>query len=98
LEYLYIKETMKDLKKFIATTICEYLNEQESLENVKLNDNFWKWFGNSKVVDNNGNPQIFYHGTDAYFNEFKIDPKLQKIWVDRRKGFLFLKNKTTCLW
>lgn len=50
------------LRKFIATTIREYLNEQSSLENVKLNDNFWKWFGNSKIVEN-GKPLICYHGT-----------------------------------
>ncbi len=82
------------LRKFIATTIREYLNEQkESLKNVKLNDNFWKWFGNSKVVDNDDNPQIFYHGTDAYFNEFKIDHKLQKFGWTEGKGFYFSKIK-----
>ena len=29
-----------EIRKFIATTIREYLNEQTSLENVMLNDNF----------------------------------------------------------
>jgi len=38
---------------------------------MKLNDNFWKWFGNSKVLDNNGNPLICYHGTNADFDCFK---------------------------
>jgi len=23
---------------------------------------FWKWFGNSKMVDSNGRPRVFYHG------------------------------------
>ena len=27
-------------------------------------DAFKAWFGNSKAVDNNGKPKIFYHGTD----------------------------------
>ena len=35
-----------------------------------FNDNFWKWFKNSKVVDKQGNPLIVYHGTDAEFNIF----------------------------
>ena len=35
-----------------------------------LNDNFWKWFGNSKIVDENGNPLICYHGTNNKFNSF----------------------------
>lgn len=31
---------------------------------------FKKWFGNSKVVDENGDPLVVYHGTPANFNEF----------------------------
>jgi hypothetical protein len=43
---------IKDFKTFV-------------LENVKnLNSNFWKWFGDSKVVDKNGNPLMVYHGTN----------------------------------
>ena len=43
----------------------------ENDENVKtLNDNFWKWFGKSKVVDKNGNPMVFYHGTNKNFDKF----------------------------
>ena len=45
------------------------MNEQKSLENVKLNDNFWKWFGNSKVVGSE-NPMVCYHGTNVKFNVF----------------------------
>lgn len=32
--------------------------------------NFTKWFGDSKVVDGDGNPLTVYHGTDAEFTEF----------------------------
>ena len=32
--------------------------------------NFWKWFGDSKVVDEAGNPLVVYHGTDADFSVF----------------------------
>lgn len=31
---------------------------------------FKKWFGDSKVVDENGEPLVVYHGTDKDFNEF----------------------------
>jgi hypothetical protein len=62
---------MKDLKKFIATTIHEYLNEQQEIKN-NLNNNFKKWFGDSKVVDEQGRPMIVYHGTDNKFDMFKI--------------------------
>jgi hypothetical protein len=36
-----------------------------------INDSFWKWFGDSKVIDSSGNPLIVYHGTDKDFSEFK---------------------------
>jgi hypothetical protein len=33
--------------------------------------NFWRWFGGSKVKDNQGRPQLFYHGTAADITEFR---------------------------
>jgi len=59
-----------ELRKFIKTTIKEYLNEQVSLGNIMLNNNFRKWFGNSKVIDKDGNPMICYHGSND--NNVKI--------------------------
>jgi activator of 2-hydroxyglutaryl-CoA dehydratase len=35
-----------------------------------LNDNFWKWFGDSKVVDDKGKPLVVYHGTSSDFGVF----------------------------
>lgn len=35
--------------------------------------NFAKWFGNSKLVDENGKPMVLYHGTDRDFSSF--DPR-----------------------
>lgn len=32
--------------------------------------NFWRWFGDSKVVAANGAPQVMYHGTGADFDAF----------------------------
>lgn len=42
----------------------------ESFEQSNLNDNFWKWFNDSKIVDKNGNPIICYHCTNQNFNTF----------------------------
>ena len=33
---------------------------------------FRKWFGDSKVVDANGEPLVVYHGTDADITKFKV--------------------------
>jgi len=34
---------------------------------------FKKWFGDSKVVDANGDPLVVYHGTHKQFSEFNTD-------------------------
>ena len=56
------------LIKVIATTIKEYLNEEQEVEN-NLNNNFRKWFSGSKVVEN-GKPLPVYHGSYEEFEEF----------------------------
>jgi hypothetical protein len=48
-----------------------YIKTYESFSD-NLNPNFYKWFGDSKVLDNNGNPLICYHGTSDKFNIFDI--------------------------
>lgn len=66
------------MKKYINTTLLEYLNDE------KLNSNFWKWFENSKAIDDNGNPIIFYHGSHKNFNIFKNS---NPIWFTKYKGY-----------
>ena len=63
----------------------------ESFE-PKLNDNFWKWFGNSKVVDSQGNPLVVYHGSSKLFNTFKqMKSKSGQLGADL--GFWFTDNE-----
>ncbi len=38
----------------------------------EMNSAFWKWFGDSQVVDRNDNPRVVYHGTDRTFYSFKV--------------------------
>lgn len=33
-------------------------------------ENFWEWFGDSKIVDEQGRPLVAFHGTNADFEEF----------------------------
>lgn len=46
------------MKKSISKIVESYINGQNN-----INSNFWNWFGQSKVVDENDNPIICYHGT-----------------------------------
>ena len=47
---------------------------------------FWRWFGDSKVVDDQGRPLVVYHGTDENidsFNDntfFAYDPDISKLY------------------
>lgn len=40
-----------------------------------LNANFYKWFGESKIIDTNNQPMIMYHKSRCkeLFNEFRLD-------------------------
>ncbi len=52
--------------------------------------NFYKWFGNSKVVDEQGRPLVVYHGTNKKFDTFdkgKIGKKHKDLY--QGKGFYF---------
>lgn len=34
--------------------------------------NFWRWFGGSETIDEQGRPVVYYHGTNADFNVFDV--------------------------
>ncbi len=46
----------------------------------KFNKSFWKWFGDSKVVDAHGNPLVVYHGTPDVRGIFADGFKPIKSW------------------
>ena len=41
--------------------------------------NFWKWFGNSRMVDEHGRPKVYYHGTKNNFDAFKGMSLVEKV-------------------
>lgn len=53
---------MSDLKKYLSSKIS----------NDNAVDNFIKWFGESKVVDEYGLPKMVYHGTLSDFSVFDL--------------------------
>ncbi|MBK8168264.1 MAG: hypothetical protein IPK64_20135, partial [bacterium] len=52
--------------------------------------NFWRWFGDSKVVDRQGRPLVVYHGTVNDIEQF--DPARASIESDIGAGFYFTNN------
>jgi hypothetical protein len=45
-------------------------NKSQGFLNIINNSNFKNWFGNSKVVDNQGNPMVVFHGTKSPVQKF----------------------------
>lgn len=69
-----IKEEIVKLEKELSEVTGKYyFNEQQSLQLYKQtrSKEFKEWFGDSKVVDENGEPLVVYHFTDIPFNDFK---------------------------
>jgi hypothetical protein len=54
--------------------------------------NFWKWFGDSKVVDEEGRPLVVYHGTRNDFSSFSNATNNRGAMGDSI-GFYFTDNK-----
>lgn len=55
--------------------------------------NFWKWFGDSKVVDEQGRPLVVYHGTNAEFDTFDTKRIGKQDYGFYGKGFYFTDTK-----
>lgn len=60
---------------------------------TKFNAAFWKWFGDSKVVDGRGRPLVVYHGTHSDIGEFKLNSRKNQA-VLLSEGFFFSTSKT----
>jgi hypothetical protein len=67
---------LRDGRKKEVYTLNGKLNPPKPAK-AKQNINnpaFWAWFSGSKVVDENGDPLVLYHGTNSSFDEFKFSP------------------------
>ena len=59
------------------------------------NLNFKEWFGDSKVVDENGNPLVVYHGTSNDFKVFDKDKIGGNYIYSGNKGIFFTQKERT---
>ncbi len=79
---------MKDyLKQLFENAGVSLPNENSLGEKIIPDDdpvklqNFWNWFGDSKVVDEQGRPLVVYHGTNNKFDTF------DKLKIGSNAGF-----------
>lgn len=57
-----------------------------------LNDNFWRWFDNSIMINTDKTPQIYYHGSIKKFKKFDYS-KISDDYINNILGFYFTTNK-----
>lgn len=69
--------------------------EQSRNHNIVDSPEFKSWFGDSKVVDSNGNPLIVYHGTSSNFDKFDLSLVGTKQYSDWGKGIYLTPSKST---
>ncbi len=84
-----------DAQYSALSALKRMIGKTESVRPQLQSPEFKSWFGDSKVVDKNGNPQIVFHGTDKTFSEFDpnrrdlgfhfgISPELSESRIDDR--------------
>jgi transcription antitermination factor NusA-like protein len=56
-------------------------------------ENFWKWFGDSKIVDSKGRPLVVYHGTNYEFEDFDETHLGKNHGSSSINGFWFTNDK-----
>lgn len=56
---------------------------------------FQNWFGDSKIVDEAGEPLVVYHGTNAEFTEFNPGTRgSNTAWANTNLGFYFIADRS----
>lgn len=82
-----------DFKTKRSTPICDLNRPAGVLENP----NFRKWFGDSKVVDQQGKPLVVYHGTKQEFTTFEVGRTTTNFsfapYETNREGVFFTPNR-----
>lgn len=68
------KRADKRFYGIVSATKKEFANDMRGIKESTTSSQFKSWFGDSKVVDDNGEPLVMYHGTsnDVDFDKFKV--------------------------
>ena len=82
---------------FLNDKITKAKNYKPSKKDFELNDNFKQWFGNSKIVDDNGNPLIVYHGSYVDIKKFDKNYSSTTTGNNNEGVFYFTTDKDTAI-
>ena len=89
-----IKKILED----IATLEKEEIAQEDKKEFVPvLNQAFKNWFADSKVVDDNGQPLVCYHGSTVDIEEFDLGYSGSTTGNNQEQVFYFTSDKDTAI-
>lgn len=92
----YNLEDIYSYERFFEDLKSQGLKKEN--KDITKTEAFKKWFGDSKVVDEKGEPLVVYHGTDVKFNEFKKETfNKNEISGDYVGEAFYFSNKETAL-
>lgn len=82
---------------FLNDKITKAKNYPTTKKDFELNDNFKQWFRDSKIVDENGNPLVVYHGSYVDIKKFNTDYASSTTGNNNEKVFYFTSDKDTAI-
>jgi len=82
---------LQELRAEQSSVTMRYIPELSPVLSQPGTDAFRNWFGDSKVVDENGEPLVVYHGTDRSFTEFSAEAE-RLPWNADGVGHYFTSN------
>lgn len=94
-------QAAQDLWAKYGLTVAPMAQQEQAADGVEFNQTietpeFKKWFGDSKVVDENGKPLVVYHGTVSDFDAFsqKFQGAVTRA-TSSKSGFFFTASPRT---
>lgn len=82
--------------KLFSDLLSEFDGNRELTIKAKaktFSKEFKTWFGESKVIDENGEPLMVYHGSDYIFTQFSLDTKNRANMTDLIKKGIYFSNE-----
>ena len=88
----YAKQNSPDAIDGVEPPSFSRVVEQNAPPTQTDTPEFKAWFGDSKVVDENGKPLVVYHGTPTDFSAFNIDSPRNMMADRTAQGFYFTRD------
>lgn len=81
----YTEKEIKEVTDLSLEDIDEQAASYTDISEGDNKENFDQWFGDSQIVDENGDPKVVYHGSESEFEEFAKQ--------DTAEGYFFTDDK-----